>query len=162
MGNAPSRNSPIPYTIGLRASLPPPDHPTMLSEEFYSCICGPPIAANTAVSKDVGIYAHSLSPSYSVKSTLKKSNTPANCLAVSDAHVFAAQHEKSQVHVYSRARGIQEAVVTFPEKIRSLALIDDILALGTAEGRLILWEVSKQIQSLFRREETKLRCVVCG
>ncbi|KAF6815383.1 ribosomal assembly complex component [Colletotrichum plurivorum] len=112
----------------------------MLSEEFYSSICGPPIAANTAVSKDIGIYAHTLSPSYSVKSTLKKSNTAAHCLAVSDSHVFAAQHEKSQVHVYSRSRGIQETVVTFPERIRSLALIDDVLALGTSEGRLILWE----------------------
>ncbi|WYZ39384.1 hypothetical protein EsH8_III_001298 [Colletotrichum jinshuiense] len=112
----------------------------MLSEEFYSCICGPPITANTAVSKDVGIYAHTLSPSYAVKSTLKKSSTPVNCLAVSDSHVFAAQHEKSQVHVYSRSRGIQETTVTFPERIRSLALIDDVLALGTSEGRLILWE----------------------
>ncbi|KAL0937437.1 ribosomal assembly complex component [Colletotrichum truncatum] len=112
----------------------------MLSEEFYSCICGPPIAANTAISKDVGIYAHSLTPSYSVKSTLKKSNSPANCLAVSETHVFAAQYEKSQVHVYSRARGIQETTVTFPERIRSLALIGDVLALGTSEGRLILWE----------------------
>ncbi|TEA10077.1 Pre-rRNA-processing protein crb3/ipi3 [Colletotrichum sidae] len=112
----------------------------MLSEEFYSCICGPPIAANTAVSKDVGIYAHTLSPSYAVKSTLKKSHAGPNCLAVSDSHVFAAQHEKSQVHVYSRARGIQETTVTFPERIRSLALIDDVLALGTSEGRLILWE----------------------
>ncbi|OLN96358.1 Pre-rRNA-processing protein crb3/ipi3 [Colletotrichum chlorophyti] len=112
----------------------------MLSEDFYSCICGPPITANTAVSKDVGIYAHTLSPSYFVKSTLKKSSTPVNCLAVSDSHVFAAQHEKSQVHVYSRVRGVQETTVTFPERIRSLALIDDVLALGTSEGRLILWE----------------------
>ncbi|KAI3530351.1 WD domain-containing protein [Colletotrichum abscissum] len=112
----------------------------MLSEELYSCICGPPIAANTAVSKDIGIYAHTLSPSYTVKSTLKRSATPAHCLAISDSHVFAAQHEKSQVHVYSRSRGIQETVVTFPERIRSLALIDDVLALGTSEGRLILWE----------------------
>ncbi|TQN69918.1 Pre-rRNA-processing protein crb3/ipi3 [Colletotrichum shisoi] len=112
----------------------------MLSEEFYSSICGPPIAANTAVSKDVGIYAHTLSPSYAVKSTLKKSAAPPNCLAVGDSHVFAAQHEKSQVHVYSRSRGIQETTVTFPERIHSLALIGDVLALGTSEGRLMLWE----------------------
>ncbi|KAK2059367.1 WD domain-containing protein [Colletotrichum caudatum] len=112
----------------------------MLSEEFYSSICGPPIKANTAVSKDVGIYAHTLSPSYAVKSTLKRSATPANCLAVSDSHVFAAQHEKSQVHVYTRSRGIQETTVTFPERIRSLALIGDVLVLGTSEGRLMLWE----------------------
>ncbi|KAK1990612.1 WD domain-containing protein [Colletotrichum falcatum] len=112
----------------------------MLSEDFYSSICGPPIKANTAVSKDVGIYAHTLSPSYAVKSTLKRSATPANCLAISDSHVFAAQHEKSQVHVYARSRAIQETTVTFPERIRSLTLIGDVLVLGTSEGRLMLWE----------------------
>jgi pre-rRNA-processing protein IPI3 len=114
----------------------------MLHEDFFSSVCGPPIAANTAVSKDVGIYAHSLSPLYAVKSTFKKSSTLPNCLAVSDTHVFAAQNEKAHVHVYSRIRGNQEALVPFPEQIRSLALLDDVLVLGTAEGRLILWEVN--------------------
>ncbi|KEY69817.1 hypothetical protein S7711_08601 [Stachybotrys chartarum IBT 7711] len=113
----------------------------MLSEEFFSSICGPPLAANTAVSKDIGIYAHTLTPSYSVKSTFKKSSTPPNCLAVNDTHAFAAQDQKAHVHVYSRLRGNQEALISFPERIRSLALAGDVLVLGTAEGRLILWEV---------------------
>ncbi|CAM1506086.1 Fc.00g057270.m01.CDS01 [Cosmosporella sp. VM-42] len=112
-----------------------------MSEEFISSICGPPIAANTAVSKDVGIYAHSLIPSYAVKSTFKKSSTPVNCLAVSATHIFAAQDQKAHVHVYSRLRGNQEALVPFPERIRSLALIGDVLVVGSVEGRLFLWEV---------------------
>lgn len=114
----------------------------MLSEEFFSSVCGPPIAANTAISKDVGIYCHALTPSYAVKSTFKKSATPPNCLAISSSHVFAAQNEKSQVHVYSRARGNHEVTVTFAERIRSLSLIGDVLAIGTVDGSLILWEVS--------------------
>lgn len=114
----------------------------MLSEQFITTICGPPIAANTAISKDIGIYTQSLTPSYAVKSTFKKSSTPVNCLAVSDTHVFAAQDQKAHVHVYSRLRGNQEALVPFPERIRSLALIGDVLVLGSAEGRLFLWEVS--------------------
>lgn len=114
----------------------------MLSEEFFSTVCGPPVAANTAVSKDVGIYCHALSPSYAVKSTFKKSATPSSCLAISNSHVFAAQNEKSQVHVYSRARGNHEVTVTFPERIKSLCLVGDVLAVGTADGSLILWEVS--------------------
>lgn len=113
----------------------------MLSEEFVSSICGPPLTSNTAVAKDIGIYCHTLSPSYSVNSTFKKSATPVNCLAVSDTHVFAAQHEKAYVHVYSRLRGNQEAFIPFPERIRCLTLAGDVLALGTAEGRLMLWEV---------------------
>ncbi|KAG6034924.1 hypothetical protein E4U41_006301 [Claviceps citrina] len=112
----------------------------MLSEEVFSSICGPPIAANTAVSKDVGIYRHSLTPSWAVKTTFKKSSVPPHGLAISDAHIFAAQDQKAHVHVYSRLRGSQEALVAFPERIRSLALAGDVLILGTSEGRLILWE----------------------
>ncbi|KAK0656784.1 WD40-repeat-containing domain protein [Cercophora newfieldiana] len=112
----------------------------MLSEEFVSAICGAPLSSNTAIAKDVGIYCHALSPTYSVKSTFKKSSAPPRCLAVSETHVFAAQHEKAYVHVYSRIRGNQEAFVAFPERIRCLTLVGDILILGTAEGRLMLWE----------------------
>ncbi|KAG6002007.1 hypothetical protein E4U21_003575 [Claviceps maximensis] len=112
----------------------------MLSEEVFSSICGPPLAANTAVSKDVGIYGHSLTPSWAVKSTFKKSSVPRHCLAISKTHIFAAQDQKAHVHVYSRLRGNQEALVAFPERIRSLALVGDVLILGTSEGRLILWE----------------------
>lgn len=114
----------------------------MLSDELFSSVCGPPIAANTAISKDVGIYAHTLTPTWAVKSSFKKSSAPVHCLALSDTHVFAAQDQKAHVHVYSRARGNQEALVPFQERIRCLALAGDVLVLGTAEGRLILWEVS--------------------
>ena len=115
---------------------------TMLSEEFLSTTCGPPIAANTAVSKDIGIYVQSLTPSYAVKASFKKSSVPLHCLAVSDTHVFAAQDQKAHVHVYSRERGNQEALVAFPERIRCLSLAVNVLIVGTVEGRLILWEVS--------------------
>jgi pre-rRNA-processing protein IPI3 len=114
----------------------------MLSEAFVSSVCGPPLSSNTAVAKDVGIHCHTISPTYSVNSTFKKSAAPVNCLAVNDTHVFAAQHEKAYVHVYSRLRGNQEAFVPFPERIRCLTLAGDVLILGTAEGRLMLWEVS--------------------
>ncbi|KAF4448706.1 hypothetical protein F53441_7915 [Fusarium austroafricanum] len=112
----------------------------MLSQEFVSTICGPPIAANTAISKDVGIYSHSLTPSHTIKATFKKSSTPVNGLAVSQTHIFAAQDQKAHVHVYSRIRGNQEALVPFPERIRSLALAGQVLVVGSTEGRLFLWE----------------------
>jgi hypothetical protein len=113
----------------------------MLSDELFSSVCGPPVAANTAISKDVGIYAHTLTPTWAVKSSFKKSSAPVHCLALNDTHVFAAQDQKAHVHVYSRARGNQEALVPFQERIRCLALAGDVLILGTVEGRLILWEV---------------------
>ena len=112
-----------------------------LSEELVSSVCGAPIAANTSVPKDVGIYIHSLTPSWAVKSTFKKSSAPTNSVAISDSHVFAAQDQKAHVHVYSRQRGNQETFISFQERIKSVALSGDVLALGTAEGRLILWEV---------------------
>ncbi|CVK83851.1 hypothetical protein LB506_001133 [Fusarium annulatum] len=112
----------------------------MLTQEFVSTICGPPLAANTAISKDVGIYSHSLTPSHTIKASFKKSSTPANGLAVSESHIFAAQDQKAHVHVYSRIRGNQEALVPFPERIRSLALAGQVLVVGSTEGRLFLWE----------------------
>ncbi|KAI0476505.1 WD40-repeat-containing domain protein [Xylariaceae sp. FL0804] len=113
----------------------------MLTESYFVSVSGPPLANNTAIAKDAGIYEHTLHPSHSTSNVLKKSSAPRNCLAVSDTHVFAAQEDKSTVHVYSRARGLQETLATFPERIRSVALVGDVLILGTQEGRLILWEV---------------------
>ncbi|KAK3310939.1 WD40-repeat-containing domain protein [Chaetomium strumarium] len=133
----------------------------MLSEEFVSAICGPPLSSNTAIAKDVGIYCHTLSPTYSVKSTFKKSSAPVNCLAVSETHVFAAQHEKAYVHVYSRLRGNQEAFVAFPERIRCLTLAGDVLVMGTTEGRLMLWETcTGRLVSTPARHVQAVSCVV--
>ncbi|KAI1392365.1 WD40 repeat-like protein [Hypoxylon trugodes] len=113
----------------------------MLTETYFVSVAGLPLANNTAISKDAGIYEHTLHPSHSTTNTFKKSSAPQSCLAVSETHVFAAQDEKSTVHVYSRAKGNQEALVTFPERIQSVTLQDDVLFLGTQEGRLIIWEV---------------------
>ncbi|KAI0015211.1 putative ribosomal assembly complex component Ipi3 [Xylariomycetidae sp. FL0641] len=113
----------------------------MLTESYFVAVAGPPLANNTAIAKDAGIYEHALHPSHSTSSTLKKSSAPRNGLAVSDTHVFAAQDEKSTVHVYSRAKGNQETLATFPERIRAVTLLDDVLVLGTQEGRLMVWEV---------------------
>ncbi|PHH66612.1 hypothetical protein CDD81_6449 [Ophiocordyceps australis] len=111
----------------------------MLSEELLASTCGPPIASNTAVSKDIGIYSHHVSP-WAVKTTYKKSWVPPKGLAVGDTHVFAAQDQKAQLHVYSRAGGQQEALVSFDERIRCVALAANVVILGTAQGRLIVWE----------------------
>lgn len=113
----------------------------MLLEEFLLSICGPPLSSNTAIAKDVGIYTHSLWPTFAAKSAFKKSSTPRNCLAANQTHIFAAQNEKAYVHVYSRLRGNQEAFVALPERISCLALAGDVLILGTVEGRIMLWEV---------------------
>ncbi|OBT42787.1 hypothetical protein VE00_06611 [Pseudogymnoascus sp. WSF 3629] len=113
-----------------------------LSEKFITSIRAAPKTANTAISKDIGIYTHTLHPTYTIDSAFKKSSTTPRCLAVSSTHIFAAQADKAVVHIYSRARANQEALVSFPERIHSLALLHDgLLALGTAEGRVILWEV---------------------
>ena len=113
-----------------------------LSEKFITSIRAQQKSANTAIAKDIGIYTHTLHPTYTVDSAFKKSSTLPHCLATSSTHIFAAQADKAVVHIYSRARANQEALVSFPERIHSLALLHDgLLALGTAEGRIILWEV---------------------
>lgn len=113
----------------------------MLSETFFSSVLARPKAANTAIAKDVGIYVHELQPNTSVKASFKKSSTNANGLAATSTHIFAAQAEKAVVHVYSRERGNQEALISFAERIHSLTCYgDSVVVLGTSEGRIILWE----------------------
>jgi pre-rRNA-processing protein IPI3 len=114
----------------------------MLTEDFVTATRGPPLSTNTAFVKDANIFTYTLSPAVNLKSTFKKSSTPVNCLAVSETHVFAAQQEKAYVHVYSRIKGNQEAFIPVPERVHCVALVGNVLALGTAEGRLLLWEVS--------------------
>ncbi|KAH8802934.1 WD repeat protein-like protein [Xylogone sp. PMI_703] len=115
----------------------------MLTESFITSIRAQPKAPNTAIAKDVGIHVQTLHPAHAVKSTLKKSSTGVNSLAASQTHIFAAQADKAVIHVYTREDGKQETLVSFPEKIRSLALIGDgIVVVGTIEGRIMLWEVA--------------------
>ncbi|KAI1181262.1 WD domain-containing protein [Nemania sp. FL0916] len=113
----------------------------MLTESYFVSVSGPPLANNTAIPKDAGIYEHTLHPTHATAAILKKSSVPSGGLAVSRTHVFAAQQDKSTVHVYARPKGNQEAFVAFPERIRSIALRDDVLFLGTNEGRIIIWEL---------------------
>ncbi|KAJ8119503.1 hypothetical protein ONZ43_g3553 [Nemania bipapillata] len=113
----------------------------MLTESYFVSVSGPPLANNTAIPKDAGIYEHTLHPTHATSAVLKKSSVPSGGLALSDTHVFAAQQDKSTVHVYARPKGNQEAVVPFPERIRSIVLSDDVLFLGTQEGRIIVWEI---------------------
>ncbi|KAI0395161.1 WD domain-containing protein [Xylariaceae sp. FL0594] len=112
----------------------------MLTESHFVSVSGPPLANNTAIPKDAGIYEHTLHPTHGITAILKKSSAPSGGLAVGNTHVFAAQQDKSTVHVYARPKGNQEAVVTFSERIRSIEISGDVLFLGTQEGRVIVWE----------------------
>lgn len=121
----------------------------MLSESFVaSLLSSGSVNSSSAATKDVGIYIQGFQPDTALKSSFKKSSTPPNGLAVTPSHIFAAQAEKAVVHVYSRDRNNQEAIVPFPERIHSVAFAgkDDgggtgVLVLGTQGGRIILWEV---------------------
>ena len=115
----------------------------MLTESFITSTLNPENPSNSIIA---GIHLYDFQPLSALKFTYKKSLTNANCLAVSQSHIFAAQADKAVVHVYSRERNNQEAVVPFPEKIHSLALAGGsdgggTLTLGTEGGRVILWEV---------------------
>ena len=122
----------------------------MLTENFITSIRAQQKIANTAISKDVGIYVHTLNPSHTVKSSFKKSSTAPNGLATTSTHVFAAQVDKAVIHVYSKEKSNQEALISFPERIHSLATVgENVVVVGTAEGRIILWDVSLlQLMSL--------------
>ena len=110
-------------------------------------------SSSTSALKDVGICLHELQPHLTPRHSYKRSSTDRNCLAVSESHIFAAQADKAVIHVYSRDKRNQEAAVPFPERIHSLAYAgvgSSLLVIGTAEGRLILWELAsgRQITSI--------------
>ena len=123
----------------------------MLTEQFVAAI-SVPTKPNTAVTKDAGIFVHEHQPLVAQRQVFKKSATGPNGLAVSSSHIFAAQADKAIVHVYSRSKGNQEAVVPFPERIHSIALAaqDAVLLLGTESGRVLAWEVSQEETIAFR------------
>lgn len=116
----------------------------MLSESFVAATLSS-TKTPAATLRDVGICIQEYLPSPQLRSTFKKSSTNPNCLAVSPSHIFSAQAEKAVVHVYSREKGNQEALVPFPQRIHSIAVAGgkygDVLVLGTEGGGLILWEV---------------------
>ena len=116
----------------------------MLTEQFVASIGAPTKAPASSAVKDASIFIHEYQPHTTLRSIFKKSATPPNCLAVSNSHIFAAQIDKAVVHVCNREKGNQEATVPFTERITCIALAcdDSILALGTAEGRIFLWEVT--------------------
>lgn len=118
----------------------------MLTESFVASVLTSEKSTSNSALKDASVYIHEYQPQKALRSTFKKSSTKSNCLASSATHIFAAQADKAVVYVYNRERGNQEAVVPFPEKICSIALVGDasgggILALGAEGGRVILWEV---------------------
>ncbi|KAG9189602.1 hypothetical protein G6011_06470 [Alternaria panax] len=114
----------------------------MLTEQFVAAISAS-TKPNTGVTKDAGIFIHELQPLVAQRQALKKSASAPHGLAVSASHVFAAQADKAIVHVYSREKGNQEALVPFPERIHSIALAaqDAVLLLGTESGRILAWEL---------------------
>ena len=114
--------------------------------------------ATAKVNKDASIHHYDFQPLQASKASFKKSSTNQNCLAVSASHIFAAQADKSVIHVYNRDRGNQEVVVPFHDRIRSIALAADadgagVLVLGTEGGSVILWEVYLRKPALFQRLE---------
>jgi hypothetical protein len=114
----------------------------MLTEQFVASIAAP-TKPNTGVTKDAGIFLHEFQPLAAQRYVFKKSASPPSGLAVSNSHIFAAQADKAVVHVYSREKGNQEAIVPFPERIHSIALAckATVLLLGAESGRILAWEV---------------------
>ncbi|KAF1983856.1 WD40 repeat-like protein [Aulographum hederae CBS 113979] len=115
----------------------------MLTEQFVASIAAPTKAVATSLPQDAAIFVQELQPLPAQRQLFKKSVTARNSLAVNESHIFAAQHGKAQVHVYSRERGNHEATVSFQERISCLVLAagGTVLILGTEGGSIILWEI---------------------
>lgn len=117
----------------------------MLSETLVASSSAPPklTSAQSQQLKDAGIFEHTFQPQVKLDRVFKKSVVKPTCVALNEAHIFSAQSEKAVVHVYNREKGNQEAIVPFPEKLKSLAIALDgtVLILGAEGGGLYLWEL---------------------
>ncbi|PSK50344.1 hypothetical protein B9Z65_288 [Elsinoe australis] len=133
----------------------------MLTESLLLSLSTHNPKSTTAFPKEASIFTYQLQPTPSLKSTLKKSLTPPNCLASSPSHIFAAQSDKAVINVYSRDTGSLQTVVPFREKITSLALTDDgfTVVCGTEAGGLIVWETLSG--RTVKTEEAHLGAVSC-
>ncbi|CCU82950.1 putative pre-rRNA-processing protein IPI3 [Blumeria hordei DH14] len=122
----------------------------MPSENFIAATRAHPSKTQNGMLKDVGVYIHEIQPECTIRSSFKKGSAHRNSLAANSSHIFVAQADKAIVNVYSREKGNLEALVSFPERVHSLATAgESIVAVGLAEGRIILWEVStgKQVST---------------
>ncbi|KAL8975393.1 MAG: hypothetical protein Q9197_000374 [Variospora fuerteventurae] len=136
----------------------------MLIESFVASTRAVEKKANATTAKDIGIYLHEYQPNPSLKSYFKKSSTQPNCVAANATHIFAAQADKSAVHVYNKDRNNHEAIVPFQEQITCLALAGQYegagtLVMGTQGGRLILWELATG--RLINTPQAHLQPVTC-
>ncbi|KAF1841608.1 WD domain-containing protein [Cucurbitaria berberidis CBS 394.84] len=134
----------------------------MLTEQFVAAISAS-TKPNTGVTKDAGIFVHEYQPLAAQRHVFKKSAAAPNGIAVSSSHIFAAQSDKAIVHVYSREKGNQEAIVPFPERIHSIALAaqDTVLLLGTESGRVLAWEIcSGRLVSTSTAHLQPVTCIV--
>ncbi|CAD6502895.1 BgTH12-02569 [Blumeria graminis f. sp. triticale] len=122
----------------------------MPSENFIVATRAHSSKTQNGMLKDVGVYIHEIQPECTIRSSFKKGSAHPNSLAANSSHIFVAQADKAIVNVYSREKGNLEALVSFPERVHSLAIAgESIVAVGLAEGRIILWEVStgKQVST---------------
>lgn len=118
----------------------------MLIERFVISTFSAKPAASSTVSGDHAIYVYQYQPMLALISTFKKNSSKPKCLAATASHVFAAQANQGIVNVYNRDRCHQESIVVFPTRIFCIAYVGNpdgagLLALGTEEGTVILWEV---------------------
>lgn len=117
----------------------------MLTESFFYSTAAAEKATSRLANKDAGIFEHQLQPAGGQQQVYNRSATAAQCLAVSDSHVFAAQEHKAVVHVYERQKSSAAELAVFPDRICCLAVFahGQIVVLGTAGGRILLWEVRR-------------------
>ena len=120
----------------------------MLTQGFIASVLGTTKEPGNSIARDTGIFVYDLQPLTALRSNVKKSSTNPNSITVSGTHVFAAQADKAIVHVYGRDRLNQETLIPFPEHISCLVYSGGhnsggFLVLGTAGGRVIVWEVRK-------------------
>jgi WD40 repeat protein len=77
----------------------------------------------------------------------KSSATCANGLVVTDSHIIAAQSAKATVNVYNIAKGNQEAIAPFPQKVTAITSFGEVgeyIILGFESGDIKIWEVCLQ------------------
>ncbi|RVD90132.1 uncharacterized protein DFL_001108 [Arthrobotrys flagrans] len=115
----------------------------MTLTELVAISSHPPSSSGASASPEAYISLHDLH-SFTQTSTFKRSCTPANSLAVSPTHIFAAQSDKSVLNVYNRSKNSLETTVPLPEQLTAVTCSSNggIVAMGTASGRVNIWETS--------------------
>ncbi|KAL8762554.1 MAG: hypothetical protein Q9184_001462 [Pyrenodesmia sp. 2 TL-2023] len=113
----------------------------MLTESFIISTRSLEKRTNATTAKDLGIHVYEYQPNPSLKSSFKKSSVQPNCLAVNATHIFAAQADKSVIHLATGRQISTPQAHLQPVTCLAVDPTLNFLISGSLDSNLHVWSI---------------------